>query len=327
MRNRLIVSLSIVAIMGIAGPVAAQSVTLHMAHNTQVEHPIHQAAERFAELVAERTEGDVEVIVYPNEQLANLRAGAEGVQLGTIDMAWSDSGTLGNWAPQFSFVSLPFIFADFDHAVSAMDALAPDLTVAMREALNVERLAWSPGGFRVILSNGRPVNEAADIDGLKIRVPEIPVYVAAFAALNANATPLPWGDVYTALQTGVVEGVEGPPAAIQTAGFAEVSEYMARTNHIMNDLNLLMNLDRFNALTPEVQEIIRTSAHEAVDVWLREVMRENYDVAYQALAEMLEENDNPDVESFRQAMLPVWEDFIADAGPQAEAWINATQSN
>ena len=312
---------------GLASAAGAQQITLHMGHNTQSNHPIHIASEAFAERVAEATGGEIEIIVYPSEQLAALRAGAEGVQLGTVDLYWADSGTLGNWAPHLSFVSLPFMFADFDSAVATMDGMAPELQEAMRSELNVERLAWSPGGFRVIMTTGRPVAAAADMEGLKLRVPEIPVYVAAFGALRTNATPLPWGDVYSALQTGVVEGVEGPPAAIQTAGFHEVSSYMARTNHIMNDLNLLMNLDRFNALTEAQQQILRDAANQSVHVELREVMRTNEDVAYAALSEAVEANDSPDVDSFRAAMLPVYDDFVATAGPRAAEWIARAQAN
>jgi TRAP-type transport system periplasmic protein len=314
------------AIVGYSGTALAQ-ITLHMGHNTQTNHPIHIASESFATAVAEATDGEVEIVVHPAEQLAALRAGAEGVQLGTVDLYASDSGTLGNWAPHYSFVSLPFMFADFDAAVSAMDALEEELEASMREDLNVERLGWTPGGFRVIMTSTRPVNSASDLSGLKIRVPEIPVYVSAFAALNANATPLPWGDVYSALQTGVVEGVEGPAAAIEVAGFQEVSKYMARTNHIMNDVNFLMNLDRFNGLSPEHQQALRDAAEQAFDVDMREVMRVNEDVAYDALAEVLETVDSPDVESFRAAMAPVFDEFIATAGPKAEAWIATAQGN
>jgi len=309
------------------GVASAQSVTLHLGHVQQADHPMQIASERFADLVAEATDGDIEVISYPAEQLANLRGGAEGVQLGTVDIFWVDSGTLGNWAPEYSFVSLPFMFADFASAIEAMDGLEDELIAAMRDDLNVERLAWAPAGFRVILSNGRPVNEAADLDGLKIRVPEIPIYVNTFAALNANATPLPWGDVYTALQTGVVEGVEGPPAAIRTAGFAEVADYMARTNHIMTDLNILMNLDRFNSLSDSQQAAIREAAHEAFELWFREEIQTSENEAYEELTGLMEANNDPDMESFREAMAPVWDDFIAEAGPRAAEWIERAQAN
>ena len=315
------------AALAMTGAAHAQAVTLHLGHNTQTNHPIHIASEKFAELVSEKSGGTMEVIVYPAEQLASLRAGAEGVQLGTVDMYWSDSGTLGNWAPQYSFVSLPFMFPDFDTAVTAMDGLSDELTAGMREDLNVERLAWSPGGFRVIMTSKQPVHAASDLKGVKIRVPEIPVYVSAFAALGANATPLPWGDVYSALQTGVVEGVEGPAAAIETAAFQEVSKYMARTNHIMNDLNLLVNLDKFNSLTPEQQQILRDSAKEAVTDGLRGVMRTNEDTAYADLSKVVEADDTPDVASFREAMKPVYDEFIASAGPKAAEWIAAAQGN
>ena len=311
--------------LGLATAANAQQTTLHLGHNTQTNHPIHIALEAFSERVAEATGGEINIIVYPAEQLAALRAGVEGVQLGTVDAYMGDSGTIGNWAPHLSFVSLPFMFADFDSAVEIMDGMADDIKASLRSELNVERLGWSPGGFRVIMTTNRPVASAADMEGLRIRVPEIPVYVAAFAALRTNATPLPWGDVYSALQTGVVEGVEGPAAAIQTAGFHEVSSYMSRTNHIMNDLNLLMNLDRFNALSAEHQQIIRDAAHLSIEVELRAVMRDNEDVAYDALSESVAANDTPDVDSFRAAMLPVYDDFIATAGPQAAEWIARVQ--
>lgn len=310
--------------LAVTSPVSAQEHTFHLAHNAPPADPVHLASQEFAAVVDDLSGGSMEVIVYPSEQLASLRAGAEGVQLGTVDLAWSDSGTLGNWAPQFSFVSLPFMFEDFDSAVSAVDGLAEDLAAGMREDLNVERLAWSPGGFRVILSATRPINSAADLDGFKIRVPEIPIYVSAFAALNANATPLPWGDVYSGLQTGLVEGVEGPPSSIEAAKFQEVSTHMAKTNHIMLDLNLLMNLDRFNALTPEQQDILRQAGTRAASK-LRQLKREGYDGAYQNLAEVLEENDTPDVASFRDAMAPVYDEFVTSAGDQAAKWIEAVQ--
>lgn len=326
MSLKLAIAASAVALLLSGGAGLAQDVTLHLGHNTQTDHPVHGASEVFADLVKEKTGGAVAVLTYPAEQLATLRAGAEGVQLGTVDLYWSDSGTLGNWQPKYGFVSLPFMFSDFDVAESAMDELAPALAEQMRADLNVERLAWSPGGFRVIVTTKKPVHAAADLAGLKIRVPEIPVYVSAFSALHANATPLPWGDVYSALQTGVVEGVEGPAQAIVTAGFAEVAGTLSRTNHIMSDFNLLMNLDKFNSLKPEYQQAIREAAHEAGDVWLRKEMRATEESSYQTLAAVLEEDNTPDVATFRDAMSPVYDEFLAGPGGDARAWIEAVQA-
>lgn len=304
-------------------PVQSQEVTLHMGHNTFIEDPYHIASEKFAEAVRVATGGEVNIVIHPAEQLAGLRAGAEGVQIGTVDLYIVDSGTLGNWQPHYSFVSLPFIFADFDAANAAMDALEDELVEGMRQDLGVERLAWSPAGFRVIVTTSRAIDRAEDLKGLKIRVPEIPLFVTTFGGLGANATPLPWGDVYSALQTGVVEGVEGPSNAINVAHFQEVATYITRTNHMMLDLNILMNLDKFQSLSEAHQAILREAAHQAFDVDLRAVMQTQDDVAYRALAEALEENAAPDMTSFREAMAPVYDEFIAGSDARAAAWIAA----
>ncbi len=321
-----IVALAVAMPLLMATSLQAQDITLHMGHNTQTDHPIHLASQAFADAVREATDGAVNIVVHPAEQLAALRAGAEGVQLGTVDIYASDSGTLGNWAPQYSFVSLPFMFADFDAAIATMDELEGQLTEAMREDLNVERLGWAPGGFRIILSSKAEISSAADLRGMKIRVPEIPIYVSAFGALHANATPLPWGDVYSALQTGVVDAVEGPSGAIRTAAFQEVTNDLARTNHILNDTNFLMNLDRFNALTPDQQQILREAGDKAFNVDMREAIRLEEEQSYTALSSVLTANDSPDVASFREAMGPVFEEFLATAGDKAAAWIAVAQS-
>jgi tripartite ATP-independent transporter DctP family solute receptor len=307
--------------------VSAEEITLHLGHVQQANHPMQISSEAFAELVNKRTNGAIKIVSHPAEQLAGLRAGAEGVQLGTIDMYWSDSGTLGNWAPKYGFVSLPFIFEDFESSIAVMDSLEESIVASMRADLNVERLAWSPSGFRVILSRNSAVNSAEDMRGLKIRVPEIPLYVSAFGALHSNATPLPWGDVYSALQSGVVDAVEGPPAAIVTSALQEVVEHMTRTNHIMTDLNLLMNLDRFNGLSLEHQQIIRESAKEVVNLGLRGLLAADEGRSYEVLSAALQTNETPDVGSFRGAMSPVYAEFIAGAGEDAAAWVSAAQDN
>lgn len=311
--------------VAMAAPATAQQVTLHLGHVQQSTHPMQQAAEMFAQEVEQGTGGAVRVVTYPAEQLAGLRAGAEGVQLGTIDLYIADSGTLGNWGQHFGFVSLPFLFPDYPTAIAAMAGLAPELTEAMRSDLNVERLGWSPAGFRVILSTSRAIHGAEDMRGLRIRVPEIPVYVQAFAALEANATPLPWGDVYSAMQTGVVEAVEGPPAAHTTSSHQEVASYLSRTNHIMTDLNLIMNLDRFQSLPPEHQEVLRAAGARAMEGFLTEALQLAEAEAYDQLAAALEVVEAPDSASFQSAMEPVYGAFIAEVGATAAAWIAAAR--
>jgi tripartite ATP-independent transporter DctP family solute receptor len=302
-------------------PVDAQQITLHMGHNNQTDHPGHIAGLEFAQLVEEGTNGEIEVIVYPAEQLANVRAGAEGIQLGTIDLYYVDAGTLGNWHPQYAFVSLPFLFDDYDHAERSMDVIAEEITASMRRDFNVERLGWTPAGFRVMMSKGVAITSAEDLNGVKFRVPEIPLYVETFTRLGANPTPLPWGDVYSAIQTGVVDAVEGPAPAIRSAGFYEVATHVAPTYHIMTDLSLLMNLDRFESLSPEHQEVLREAGRQAFDVTFRQLIREADTEAFAAISANLETPESLDVESFRTAVSPVVEEFLSAAGPEVEGWV------
>lgn len=307
-----------------AQAVLAQSQTLHFAHNVQATHPRAIAADIFAEEVARASDNDIRVVVYPAGQMASLREGAEGVQLGTVDLTWADAGTLGNWTPELSFSSLPFLFEDMPTANARMDAIMDDLTVFMRERLNTENLGWSPEGFRVIVTAPRGVPRASDMEGLKMRVPEVPLYVSVFGALRTNATPLPWGDIYSAIQTGVIDGAEGASTAIVSSRLHEVANYVARTNHILTDAFLMMNLDRFNSLSEDQQEAIRTAAAISIER-LRELAADEEDVAFAALAESLEVAEDLDIESYRAAMAPVYEEFIAENGEQAQVWLDAVR--
>jgi tripartite ATP-independent transporter DctP family solute receptor len=299
--------------------------TLHLGHNLAADHPINVTAVELSKAVAARTNGAVDIKVYPSAQLAGLREGTEGVRLGTVDMYWSDSGMVGSLLPSVAFVSLPFLFTTHDQAILAMDTLRPKLDQVFRERLGVERLSWSPNGFRVIVTKGRAIKSAADLRGLKIRVPEIPLYVDTFKTLQTNATPLAWGEVYTSLQSGVIEGVEGPSGAIDTSKFAEVATDVSRTNHIMTDVNLLVNKKRFDALPKEYQAILREEADRITSKGLQKLVRSFEDEAYGNLKRKLKAIDEPDVTSFRTTARPVWDRFVAK-NPESRAWIDAVQA-
>ncbi len=299
--------------------------TLHLGHNLAPDHPINTTAVELSKAVAARTKGAVDIKVYPSAQLAGLRDGTEGVRLGTIDMFWSDSGTVGALLPSVAFVSLPFLFARHDQAIAAMDALRPQLDAVYREKLGMERVSWSPNGFRVVVTKGRAIRSAEDMKGLKIRVPEIPLYVETFKLLRCNATPLAWGEIYTSLQSGVIEGVEGPAGAIDTSKLAEVSTDVSRTNHILTDVNLLMNKKKFDGLPAEYRSILKEEADRITSRSLQTLVRSFEDQAYDRLKTKLKSVDDPDVTSFREMVKPVWENFVAK-NPEARPWIDAVKS-
>lgn len=286
---------------------------LHLAHNMPVSHPLHIATVKFATDVLRETEGRIKIRVYPNSQLASLRAGAESVQLGTVDIAWVDSGTLGNWIPALQFTSLPYLFEDYDHAIRVSTKLRKELNSLIEKRLGLHLLAWSPAGFRVIISN-RPISTTADLKGLKLRVPEVPIYVSFFKSLGVNATTIPWGDIYIALQTGAVDGIEGPPSAILTTGFHEITKFISKTNHIMTDINLLVNLKKWKTLTEQQRLLIQQSAHKYCEVILWNLIQEEEDKSYAELEGILIPTKQIDLKFIEQASQKTWDDYVANGG-------------
>ena len=304
----------------------AAEVTLQFGHNAPVTHPLHLSAMAFGDEVKRLTNGDVEVAVHPAATLADLAEGVQGVQLGTIDLYWTDSGGLANTVPALGFSSLPFMFSDFEHAIRAVEKLAPTVEAVMLEEMGIIRLSYSPAGFRMVFTRNKPVSSVADIQGLKFRVPTIPLFVDTFKALGTNATPIPWGDLYSALQTGVVDGMEAPPDAFLSMNFQEVAKYGARTNHIMGDFNLIMNAAKFNSLSANHQTAIRQAAKTHTTDGLRQTMRSAGDEAFAKLEGMMTEmNSSPDADSFRNLVAPVWDSFVAKV-PAAKPWIAVVDS-
>lgn len=231
-------------VVGAGLPTAAdaETRTLRLSHHLAPGHLVDVASKRFAELVAEKTNGAITVEVFPSGQIAGLRQGAEAVQVGTVDVVWSDFGTLANWRPEYGFVSLPFLFRDNAHFDAVFGGeVGKELAKSVADNLGVEVLGYGNAGFRVIATRDRAVKVPEDMKGVRIRVPEVPIFIAAFRSVGANPTPMAWGEVYTALQTGVIDAVENPAEGLAVGNMQDVTKHLSRTYHIMTDVNLFTN--------------------------------------------------------------------------------------
>ena len=184
------------------------------------------------------TNGEVTVDVHPNAQLFNERSGIEALRLGTLDLCWGGLATLGNWRPEFGFIALPFIFTGFDHVKKVIYGPLGDRARAdALKTLGIDVLSLGASGFRIFMGN-KNIQTADDCKGIKLRVPEIPVYVEMARALGANATPIPADAIYTSLQTHVVDEMENPPDYMVDVKLWEVAKNATQTNHIFTDPNL-----------------------------------------------------------------------------------------
>ena len=299
------------AALFIATSSLAPAATFHLSHVLAPDDPVNVAALRYAEVVKEKTQGRVEIKVHPASSLSGLKDGVEGVRLGTVDISLPDSGTIGNWVSEIGLLNLPFMFASWEHADRVYkNHVEKWYGAPIRQKVNAVLLSSAAVGFRVILTTKKEVKTAADLAGVKLRVPEIPVLIQTFRSVKANVSPIPWGESYTALQTGVVEGIEGSPVALKGLRAYEVTKYAARTHHILLDTLTIMNARKFDQLSPEDQKVMREAAREIMGDWLFAQRRKAEDEAWQFIAQRIQAVEQPDMPAFRKAMEPVVAEFV-----------------
>ncbi|WP_296868733.1 DctP family TRAP transporter solute-binding subunit [Thermovirga sp.] len=301
----------------------AAEVTLKLGHIADPKNPYAQGAQKFADLVKEKSGGTMEVKVYPSSQLGNQRDLVEGLTLGTVDMTLTSTAVLGNFHEQVAVFDLPFIFRNRSHAFKALDTVGMEIAKGL-EPKGLKVLAYFENGVRNMTNNVRPIRKPEDMKGLKIRVMEQPIYIAMMKALGANPTPMAFGELFTALQKGVVDGQENPAAHIYTKRFFEVQKYISLTEHTYSAEPLVISMITWNKLTPEQQKILQEAANEAKD-WQRQLAIDLEQGYWDKIRESgkCEIITDVDKEAFRKATKSVWKQFESKVGKEnIEAIVN-----
>ena len=255
-----------------AGVAQAASITLKLGHVVEPTKPYAMGAEYFAQKVKEKTNGTVEVQVFPNSQLGNQRDLIEGMAFGTVDMCMSSTAVLANFVPEMAVFDLPFIFRDRDHAYKTLDTIGMEVA-QLGEKRGFKVLVMMENGLRHMTNSKRPIRTPADMKGLKFRVMEQPVYIKMMELLGASPTPMAYGEVYTALQKGVIDGQENPLSTITTSRLFEVQKYISLTAHTYSAEPMLIGTKAWAKLSPEQQKLVQEAADEAL-VWHRKLCLE-----------------------------------------------------
>ncbi len=256
-----------------AGPALAK-MTLKLATVTPTKHAYNDGAREFARLVKEGTNGEVEIKVYPGGQLGKgERELLEGMQMGIIDIAVTSTGPLSNFSPDMGVVDLPFLFLSNEHVDKVLDGKVGRKLLDGLEKANLKGLAFMENGFRNFTNSARPLEKPEDLKGLKFRTMENPVHLASVRSIGAQAVPMSWGEVYTSLQTGVIDGQENPVAIIWVNKMNEVQKYLSLTGHFYSPAPLTMSKRKFDKLKPEWQELFIKAALEAA-AFERKVIRD-----------------------------------------------------
>lgn len=242
----------------------AQTSTLKLAHMVSTSAHYHIGSLELARLIQERTKGSVKIDIFPAGQLGKgERELVEGLQIGTIDLVVTSTGPMGGFVPQMLVVDLPFLFRDNSHVDKVLDGPIGEGLLNDLARAGIKGIAFWENGFRNLTNNKRPVNKPEDVKGLKLRTMENEVHMEAFRNLGADPTPMAWGEVYTALQQGVIDGQENPIGIIRTHKIYEVNRHLALTGHVYSPALLLINEKRFKSFSPDLQKIFIEAGREA----------------------------------------------------------------
>lgn len=284
---------------------------LKLGHVANTDQPYHEAAVKFADMVKERTNGAVEIQIYPNSQLGGQRDLLEGLQLGTVDIVLTSSAVLANFIPKCQVIDLPFIFRDKEHVYKVLDGPLADKIYEGAENQGMKVISTWENGFRHITNNIRPITKPDDMKGIKIRVMESQMYIEMFKALGANPTPMAMGEVFTALQQKTVDAQENPIGQIFASRFYEVQKYLTLDGHTYSPETVVFSLQTWNKLPKEYQDIIIKAAQEARDFNRQRAEEQNQKFLDQMKSKGLQVTElTPEQKAaFQEKMKPVWAKF------------------
>jgi tripartite ATP-independent transporter DctP family solute receptor len=220
---------------------------------------------KFKDLVAAKTAGAVEIKVFPNGMLGNEREIVQQVQQGICDLMASGTAIWGSVAPKYQILDLPFLFRDYNHIHKAMDGEPGQLLAKyVEEKAGARPIAYMDSfGFRSVVTRTKEVKSIDDMKGLKIRTIQSAIYVKAVELMGASPTPMSFGEVYTSLQTGVIDGYEHDANTTLAQKFFEVTKFMALTEHISGVLALTASPKSLDALPPDLKKAVLEAASEA----------------------------------------------------------------
>jgi len=283
---------------------------MKLATVTPPHHAYNEGAREFAKRIQGATRGAIEIRVYPGGQLGKgERELLEGMQMGAIDLAVTATGPISGFSQSMMVLDLPFLFRDYRHVDAVLDGPVGRKLLDDMEKARLQGLSFLENGFRNFTNSARPLLKPEDFRGLKFRTMENPVHLASVRELGAQAVPMSWGEVYTSLQTKVIDGQENPVAIIHSYKLNEVQKYLSLTGHFDSPAPLTMSLQRFKALKPEWQRLfIETSVDVAA--YERKIIRDNEQKQIQDLKAWGMDVRNVDKSIFLTAMEPVYAKFI-----------------
>ena len=324
MKRLILKTIAAAVVMAACGVASAQDIkerTIKFTLNGPEGHPAVAGMKKFAETVAAKSGGKMKVNLFYNGTLGSDQAVVSAMKGGTIEMSVMNSGILASEAKELAIFDFPFLFANEKESDAIVDGPVGKKMHALLEQKGLIGLAYWELGYRQMTNSKRPLNKVEDIDGLKLRVIPNPINVAWVKALGANPTPLPFPEVYGAMEQKAIDGQENPVSVIAANKFWEVQKHIALTNHQYNPQSVLFSKKVWDALSAAEKKVIADSASEATVVQRKEAR-----AAVAANLELLKKNGMTvtefapaEVAKLREKMKPVIAQFSSSVG---EATVN-----
>jgi tripartite ATP-independent transporter DctP family solute receptor len=261
---------------------AGSSVVLRWPHSQPPDHPYHIALNKVAEVVREKTEGRVQIQIYPAGQLGNDPAILEGMAMGTLEMGIMGGALLSPWYPPISVFDANYVFSSLDHMYKFTETpIAQEMFDALRNRRGIRVLDTWYYGTRQVTTKNKPVKTPDDLKGLKIRVPNTPLTIANVRAMGANATPMAFTEVYMGLSQGVMDGQENPLPTIVGNKFFEVQKFLNLTEHSVQATFPLISEKAFQSLSPNDRTILQETVKGMRNAYNKMVLdREESDLRF-----------------------------------------------
>lgn len=304
--------MAIAVSLAIATPALAET-TLRFAHPTPESDIQHQMAVFFADTLAERTDGDITVQIFPGGQLGSDAQMIDGTRSGTIDLTLAGLNNFTGLVPEAAAFTLPFMFPTRETAYRVLDGEVGQSVGDDLQEHGLMLLGFPENGFRNMTNNSGPIRTPADVEGLDMRVNNSQALSDMFQALGANPIQLDVNELYTSLETGVVNAQDHPIPVTLSFRFYEVQDYLSLTRHAYSPVAWAMNLDTFNGLPADQQAIVMEVAAEAV-AYQRDLAISGEEEMLATLSEHVEINDDVDGAAFQEAVRPAWDSFVAQHG-------------
>jgi len=307
------------------GTVHAQKVELSLANEAPPFFVYTIVSERFKKMVEDKVGSKVSIKLYPNGQLGGEKDTIEGEKIGTVDMAIVQSSLLALWEPQMVYIDIPFLYRDIDHAIKVMNGPIGQAINKKMEDHGIMVLACMNLGFRDVYNRKKPIFTPADIAGMKYRCIQNPLYIDLVNSWGAKATPMNFGEVYTALQQGVIDAAGLEPYSYDIMKHYEVAPIFSVTNHMYQSFVLTMSKKKFDSLPKDDQPVILDTAKALIP----EAVQITKDIDYKIIGKLVRENkvqfNTADIEAFRKASKAVSDKYSQKIGMDVVEKIRAVK--